>query len=68
MIKREVKMTYKLKQVSFTGTNELCDENGNVVDLMKELLTIFPDGEFDFTAISSEKADLEIGDFTNPEE
>ena len=43
MLVKTIKTNYTQKGVSFMGNGQLCDENGEVIDLMKELYACFPD-------------------------
>lgn len=63
MITKEEKITYKLKNASFSGNGLLTDEIGEVVELEKVLQSIFADKEFDLTVSFSKKDNLEVKDF-----
>ena len=60
------KTDYKLKEVNFVDEN-LIDENGEVIDLNKNLKAIFDDKTFTLVASMIEKAECEVSDFTNKE-
>lgn len=60
------KTDYKLKEVNFVDEN-LIDENGEVIDLNKNLKTIFDDKTFTLVASMTEKAECEVSDFANKE-
>lgn len=68
MITREQKTTYKIKGASFMGNGSLCDEDGEVIDLMKNLKLIFADDTFDISITRSSKDNLEVEDFEGVEE
>ena len=55
----EKKLNYKNKSVRFENGN-LIDEEGNKVDLINELKTIFKNEEFDIAAVSSSKVEYPI--------
>lgn len=50
------------------GNGSLCDEDGEVVDLMKNLKLIFADDTFDISITRSSKDNLEVEDFEEVEE
>lgn len=63
MIKSETKLTYQLKNVSFSGNGNLLDEEAEIVTLLSDLKAIFGDKQFTLTAQSSDKTDLTVDDF-----
>lgn len=59
MITKTENLTYKLKDVNFQD-GHLVDENGEIIDLMLHLKTVFGDTVFELVAKSTNKQDLEI--------
>lgn len=55
MITTENKTTYKLQNISFNGNGNLIDEDAEIVNLLKDLRTVFADKEFTLTAVMSSK-------------
>ena len=55
MITKEMKLTYKLDNVSFAGNGNLIDSEAEIVKLIEDLKTVFGDKEFTLTAASSSK-------------
>lgn len=62
MIKKTVKVDYKLKDVHFED-GVLVDENGEVVDALKELETVFGTREFELSAKYQNVSEHEVEDF-----
>lgn len=66
LITKTEKIDYKLKNVCFDNTT-LFDENGEVVDLIKELSTVFKDEYFDISVSSTNKANYDLKCFESQE-
>ena len=62
MINKTEKLDYIQKEVSFMGNGELCDKNGEIFDLVKDLEKVFGDKEFSINCSCSSKESFEIGD------
>lgn len=63
MIKNESKLTYQLKNASFSGNGSLLDEEAEVVTLLSDLKKVFGDKQFTLVATNVEKSNLSIEDF-----
>lgn len=55
MITKEMKLTYKLDNVSFAGNGNLIDSEVEIVKLIEDLKAVFGDKEFTLTAASRSK-------------
>lgn len=63
MIIKTVKIDYKLKDITCeNGT--FVDENGEVVDIAKDLATIFEGKEFSLSASVTNKNEYDLDDFS----
>lgn len=63
MITKTTKIDYKLKDVKFQD-GVLIDENGEVIDIAKNLETIYGDHEFTITATITSKKEYDVEDFS----
>lgn len=61
-ITKTTKVDYKLKDVSF-DEGELINEDGEVIDLINDLQTIFKDKEFTLTVSVQNKNEYTVDDF-----
>ena len=68
MIRKEKKLTYKIKNASFAGNGQLLDEDGEIINLVHDLEKVFGAELFDITVNSASKEDLEIEDFNKNKE
>lgn len=68
MLVKTIKTNYTQKGVSFMGNGQLCDENGEIIDLMKELYACFPDCEFDISVSCTEKHNVDVPGLENRED
>lgn len=55
MITKEMKLIYKIDNVSFAGNGNLIDSEAEIVTLMEDLKAVFGDTEFTLTAASRSK-------------
>lgn len=68
MITKEMKLTYKLDNVSFAGNGNLIDSEAEIVKLIEDLKAVFGDKEFTLTAASSSKQRTQnVKDFVGKE-
>lgn len=59
---KTTKVDYKLKDVKFEN-DMLTDENGEIINLVEDLYTIFGDRTFTLTASFQNKAEYDVEDF-----
>lgn len=64
MIEKLNKVTYKQKKVKFDN-GILLDENGEVIELSKDLESIYGNREFDIMCAFTNKSEHEVEDFTD---
>lgn len=67
MIKRTSKIEYKQKAIAFKD-GHLIDEDGEIIDLMNDLRTVFGATEFSITAAKGSNDNLDIDDFEAPKD
>lgn len=62
MISKTTKIDYKLKKACFCNGN-LINEDGEVIDLMRELYAVFKNECFDLSVSSTDKVDYTVDYF-----
>jgi hypothetical protein len=67
MIKRFSKIEYKQKAIAFKD-GHLEDEDGNIIDLVNDLKTVFGATEFSISASKGSNDNLDIDDFEPPKD